>query len=296
MNSIPLSLTAVVLAFLSVPAYPLVAAGQARARGTQAVVGRAVPRAESPRAESPRAREAQAPPQAEAQRAPQPAQPAAAPGVAATRRIEVPRGTAVPRSAPRVATPQVVVPQVIQPRLDVLRQSDHPAYRPDYRTYRPQYRPDYRSTYYSGYRPTYRPYYTFRPRVRLGFGLWVGYPVVYPYYVHGYPYPYSYSYPYPSTTPYPYTYSNPVSIYSSSATVAASGGLSFDISPSQASVYIDGQYVGVVSQFSPDQPPLLLLPGRHHVEIREPGYEVVAFDVDIVAGQVIPYHGDLRRF
>jgi len=168
-------------------------------------------------------------------------------------------------------------------------------YRPDYRSYRPSYRPDYRSSYYSNYRTTYRPYYTFRPRVRLGFGLWVGYPVVYPYYTYAYPYSYPYrpAYPYP----YPYTYSNPVSIYSPAGNAAvASGGLSFDITPPQAAVYIDGQYVGVVSQFSPDQPPLWLLPGRHHVEIREPGYEVVAFDVDIVPGQVIPYHGDLRRF
>src|ERR1041385_7745962 len=32
------------------------------------------------------------------------------------------------------------------------------------------------------YRPYYaRPYYSFRPRVSLGFGLWVGYPVRYPY-------------------------------------------------------------------------------------------------------------------
>jgi hypothetical protein len=34
--------------------------------------------------------------------------------------------------------------------------------------------------------------------------------------------------------------------------------------------------------------------GRHHVELREPGYEVSSFDVDIVAGQVIPYQGQLE--
>jgi hypothetical protein len=89
-----------------------------------------------------------------------------------------------------------------------------------------------------------------------------------------------------------------MSIYGSpgTATVAASGGLSFDIRPPQASVYVDGQYVGLVSQFSPDQPPLWLTPGRHRVEIHEPGFEAVAFDVDILPGQVIPYYGDLRTF
>jgi PEGA domain len=321
MNRIPLSLAAFVLAIISVLVDPLGAAAQgARARGTQPVIGQAVPRGESPRAngaESPRQAEAQrtAPPAQRtapaqpatapaqrmvppAQRATPPAQSAAPVAVAPPRRIEVPRATAVPRTVPRVVSPQVVVPRVIQPRVDVGRVNDHPAYRPDYRAYRPGYRPDYRSSYYSGYRQTYRPYYTFRPRVRLGFGLWVGYPVIYPYYAYAYPYSHSYPYPYPSTRSYPYTYSNPVSIYSSpgTANAAASGGLSFDITPPQASVYVDGEYVGVVSQFAPDQPPLWLLPGRHHVEIREPGFEVVTFDVDITPGQVIPYHGDLRQF
>src|SRR5438477_140658 len=57
--------------------------------------------------------------------------------------------------------------------------------------YRPNYRPDYRQSYrpnygyggYGGYgygRPAYRPY-VFRPRFRLGFGIFVGYPVTYSY-------------------------------------------------------------------------------------------------------------------
>jgi hypothetical protein len=36
----------------------------------------------------------------------------------------------------------------------------------------------------------YQPYYTFRPRVSLGFGLWVGFPITYPSY-YGYYDPYS---------------------------------------------------------------------------------------------------------
>jgi len=62
----------------------------------------------------------------------------------------------------------------------------------------------------------YRPYYAFRPRLSLGFGLWVGFPIAYPYYygyydpfyAYGYPYPaYGYPYPYaPYGTVYPGSY------------------------------------------------------------------------------------------
>ena len=58
-----------------------------------------------------------------------------------------------------------------------------------------------------------RPFYAFRPRFSVGFGLWVGFPVSYPYYYGGYPYPYPYpygSYPYPYPYPYPpYAYGAP---------------------------------------------------------------------------------------
>src|SRR5436190_23869900 len=53
----------------------------------------------------------------------------------------------------------------------------------------------------SPYRYYSQPYYAFRPHVSLGFGLWVGYPVPYPYYSRR-PYPYAYAYPYS----YPYAY------------------------------------------------------------------------------------------
>ena len=35
--------------------------------------------------------------------------------------------------------------------------------------------------------------------------------------------------------------------------------------------------------------------GHHHVEIRANGYQTMSFDVDIVAGQVIPYQGTMER-
>jgi hypothetical protein len=138
-------------------------------------------------------------------------------------------------------------------------------------------------------RPFYRPYYSFRPRTSLGFGLWVGYPVIYPYY-----------YPYPAPVPYPYPYpeADPSDGYPSGSVNVMpnnTGGLSFDISPSNAAVYVDGQYVGAAADFSPTMPPLPLTPGRHYVDIRADGFAPIVFDADVLVGQVIPYQGTMRR-
>jgi len=167
----------------------------------------------------------------------------------------------------------------------------------------------------------YQPYYTFRPRVSLGFGLWVGYPIAYPSYygyydpyyygAYGYPAPYpAYGYPYPATTypSYPPTTAYPPSAYPQSGYPASpgsvgvqgpdqanTGGLSFDITPSNAEVFVDGQDVGQVGQFTATSQPLGLTPGRHHVEIRADGYRTIDFDANIIAGQVIPYQGALER-
>jgi PEGA domain len=182
----------------------------------------------------------------------------------------------------------------------------------------------YRSYSYPYYS---RPYYAFRPRVSVGFGLYVGYPVAFPYFGYGYgysyPYRYGYGYPYPYTSyPYPYAYSGssypypdyrpsayPSSSYPSSAPPAAqgsigvgpgtpqgsSGGISFDITPNNAQVYVEGQYAGLVSAFSPTSQPLTLAPGRHHVEIRLVGYQTMTFETEVTPGQVVPYQGTMQR-
>jgi hypothetical protein len=306
MTPIYLSLTLAVLLNLVIP---MSLAAQARPRGDARVEGQAVPRGDAQRgaAAAPTTRPqlgvAPLPPQRTAPPAAAqlPAAPqrraAVAPSVPA-RRAGAPPQTAVPRTVPRVVVPQgqVVIPNANRPRGT---RNDHYVYRPDYgpnyRGYYPSYRGDrfYRPYYY----PRYRPYYSFRPRFRVGFGIWVGHPVVYPYYVrpHVYPYPYTYpsAYPYPVGTP-PY----PVPAYPTSTTTAPAnyGGLSFEITPADADVYIDGQYYGTVAQFSPSEPPLWLTPGQHRVEIREAGFESIVFAVEIVAGEVIPYQGELRRF
>ena len=143
--------------------------------------------------------------------------------------------------------------------------------------------------YYGGHPYYYSyPYYAFHPYFSIGFGIWAGYPVAYPY---AYPYYYSSALPYPyPAAPYP---SAPDSSapYPGTVAPAATGGMSFEIDPPDAGLFVDGQYIGVVGQFTPKDQPLALTPGRHHVEFHAAGFMMQAFDVDIIAGQVIPYQG-----
>jgi hypothetical protein len=73
------------------------------------------------------------------------------------------------------------------------------------------------------------------------------------------------------------------------------GGVSFEITPSTAQLFVDGSQVGTAGQFGPTTQPLGLTSGHHRIEIRAPGYQTMSFDVDIVAGQVIPYKGVMER-
>lgn len=149
----------------------------------------------------------------------------------------------------------------------------------------------------------------------------------YPYYAYPYPYPYPYGYSYPYPPPYGYSYPGagypsyptyptagyPGDQYPASGYPAGSypqvadppatgvqmqantGGLSFEITPSSAELLVDDHSVGTVGDFTPSTQPLGLSAGRHHVEIRAPGYRTMSFDVDIIPGQVIPYRGELQR-
>lgn len=154
------------------------------------------------------------------------------------------------------------------------------------------------------------PHYSFNPRFNTGFGVVVGYPVIYPY---AYPYvdPFSPSSvaSYTPAAPPRNTYSN-VATSSSSETVtaappmaaaiecegaAACGGVSFEITPASAQVWVDGVFAGAVEDFSASSAPLLLAPGDHYVEVRLAGYRTASLDVTIVAGEVTPYQGMLER-
>lgn len=156
-------------------------------------------------------------------------------------------------------------------------------------------------------------------------------PFYYPNYPYAYAYPYPYSYPstYPAYPPPAYPppayppQAYPPSAYPGSAYPPAStqpaypqsgypqsgypprgsispsqpntGGISFEIQPSDAQVYVDGQYVGTVGQFTSTSQPLGLTAGRHHIQITAPGYRTMDLDADIVAGEVLPYQGTLAR-
>ena len=138
-----------------------------------------------------------------------------------------------------------------------------------------------------------RPFFTFRPRFTLGFGLVVGYPVAFPYGYYYNPYDYGYGYPvYGMAEPVPV---NPGDGYYGSTAAPANtanyGGVTFDIQPVDAAVFVDGKYIGTVAEFSPQQPPLSLTLGRHHVDLRAQGFQSLSFDLDVVAGQVTPYQG-----
>jgi len=145
----------------------------------------------------------------------------------------------------------------------------------------------------------FHPYYAFRPRLSLGFGLWAGYPIAYPYaFYNPFYYPNTYVSPY-GEAPY-----SPADVYPPAVTSSLEGqpagdtnmgGVSFDITPSTAELYVDDTLVGTVGQFTPTTQPLGLEAGHHRVEVRAAGYQTLSFDVEVIAGQVIPYQGTLTR-
>jgi hypothetical protein len=155
--------------------------------------------------------------------------------------------------------------------------------------------------------PFYRPYYSFRPRVSLGFGLWMGSPVPYPYYGSPYRYappyvdPYAYGAPAPYYPPSNYPSSNyPAQQPAPSVGVQrggaqSEGGISFEITPANAAVFVDGTYVGTAEEFGPAEQPLDLAPGHHRVELSAPGYRTTTSDADVQPRQVIPFQGTLQR-
>ena len=143
-----------------------------------------------------------------------------------------------------------------------------------------------------------RPYYAFHRNASIGFGLWAGYPFAYPYAFYN-PYYYSSYYPYYSNNLYPPSGSVSSDVYASSSDAvldqANIGGLSFEITPNDAELFVDNVRVGTVGEFTSTTQPLGLAAGHHHVEILAVGYQTISFDVDIVGGQVLPYQGSLER-
>jgi len=73
------------------------------------------------------------------------------------------------------------------------------------------------------------------------------------------------------------------------------GAVRIKVKPRDASVYTDGYYVGHVDDFDGVLQKLHLSVGPHHIEIRDPRYEPLQFDVLIETDQTITYHGEMRK-
>ena len=117
--------------------------------------------------------------------------------------------------------------------------------------------------------------FRFRPRFFVGSGIFLGYPFDYPFYD-------------------PLDYWNYPVGPESYVPTQGYGGVSFSISPGDASVTVDGTFAGTVDNFNNPQSPLTLPTGQHHIQIKAPGYNTLDFDVYMEAGRVIPYAGNLQ--
>jgi hypothetical protein len=111
----------------------------------------------------------------------------------------------------------------------------------------------------------YRPY-VYRPSLSLGV-----------FYGSGGAYPYGY-------TPRGYYDPIPGRFY---------GGLRITGAPREAQVFADGYYVGIVNDFDGVFQHLNLEAGPHHIEIQEPRFEPVAFDLIVQAGRTMTYRAEM---
>jgi hypothetical protein len=152
------------------------------------------------------------------------------------------------------------------------------------------YRGYVRPPHFQPYRPYYfsRPYYGFRPHLSIGFGVWLGVSVPYPWAYFG--------------TYMPRVYGSYGQGYYGRTYVGVApavqlyGGVSFDIQPADADLFVDGEYVGSVGTFTPYGEPLTLYPGVHRIAIVRQGFRTMEFEVAVQPGQVIPYRGMLARW
>lgn len=173
---------------------------------------------------------------------------------------------AQPAQPPQTSQPSRRPPQTTTPQHAIPRppQSTRPTVRPPVR---PQVHPSY--------------IYPYWPLFDLDFYYQFPYGT-YPYYRYGYPYP-PYYYPVP-----------PATGEESGIDVEAAGSVRIDIPQKDATIYVDGFYVGMVEDFNADNEQLNLMPGPHHLEIRAPGYQTATFDVNVQSGRTITYRTALQ--
>ncbi|HVB39197.1 MAG TPA: PEGA domain-containing protein, partial [Vicinamibacterales bacterium] len=142
--------------------------------------------------------------------------------------------------------------------------------------------------------PYYRPYY----RSTIGLGIYIGYPYGY------YPYPYGYySYPPPYAYPYPGPYGyggaavvspDPEASQADEQTTVAQppasvrGLVAILGAPSDATIYVDGNYAGRAADFRAAQP-LSEPAGYHQIEIRAAGHRPVIVHLDVQPNRTLTY-------
>jgi hypothetical protein len=120
----------------------------------------------------------------------------------------------------------------------------------------------------------YRPYYyAYRPGFSFSFA-------------YGSPY-----YGYPAYSPY--AYPTPPAGYISPIPGRAYGGVRIEDAPQDGQVFADGYYMGVVDDFDNPFQHMNLEAGPHRIEIRAPGFDAVAFDVNVVPNETITYHAEM---
>ena len=83
--------------------------------------------------------------------------------------------------------------------------------------------------------------------------------------------------------------------YSSSSPSGEEGLLRLKIKPREASVFVDGYYVGLVDEFDGVFQRMHVEAGPHRIEIRAPGYETLTFDVRLVPDRTTTYTGELKK-
>jgi hypothetical protein len=59
-------------------------------------------------------------------------------------------------------------------------------------------------------------------------------------------------------------------------------------------VFVDGELRGTIADFYHSLVGLSLPAGRHHVELRAPGYETASADVTVIAGRTVGYRESLK--
>ena len=73
------------------------------------------------------------------------------------------------------------------------------------------------------------------------------------------------------------------------------GGVRLKVKPREAEVYVDGYFAGRVDDYDGAFQKLNLVTGAHHIEIQAPGFEPLAFDVNIQVDQTVTYRGELEH-